>query len=505
MMHWLTSHNLRRTAALIIGIGLALPAGALAATPPEISDQGITDAVADELAMDFAVTGATINVSTTDGVVTLSGTANNLLAKKRSARIARTVKGVRAVVNDIEVLPVVRTDAQIADDVKTALLMDPAADSYEITARVNNGTVTLSGTVESWQERNLAEKVARGVRGVRSVTNTIDIDYDADRTDREIKADIRQKLRWDKLVDGALINVDVNNDNVTLTGVVGSSAEKNRTIVDAWVNGVRTVNADDLRVERWARDDDLRTRKYADKSDENIREAVEDALLVDPRVGSFNVSTDVENGVVTLRGTVEDLKAKRAAAETARQTVGVVSVENRLRVRPADTTNNQRIADRVENAFLIDPYVNRYEISVTVENGIARLYGTVDTFFEKSQADDIAATVDGVIAVDNNLVVSDGYGVYPYDPYVDEWYAEDYDWYTYEPGYTLMSDSTIREEIIDEFFWSPFVDGGDITVTVDDGVATLTGTVDSWSERYAATENALEGGATWVDNELIVQ
>lgn len=504
-MRWLTSQNLRLLAALILGLGLIPTAGTFAATPPEISDQGITDAVVDELAMDFAVTAATINVSTTDGVVSLSGSTNNLLAKKRAARIARTVKGVRSVVNNIEVIPVVRTDDQIADDVETALLMDPAADSYEITTQVDNGVVTLSGTVESWQERNLAEKVARGVRGVRSVTNSIEVDYDADRTDRDIKADIRQKLRWDKLVDGALINVAVNNDNVTLTGVVGSSAEKNRAIVDAWVNGVLSVDADDLKVERWARDDDLRARKYVDKSDENIREAVEDALLADPRVGYFNVSTEVENGVVTLRGTVEDLKAKRAAAATARQTVGVASVENRLKVRPADAIDNQRIADRVENALLIDPYVNRYEISVTVENGIARLYGTVDTFFEKSQADDIAATVDGVIAVDNNIVVSDGYGVYPYDPYVDEWNAQDYAWYTYEPDYTLMSDSTIREEIIDEFFWSPFVDGGDITVSVDDGKATLTGTVDSWSERYAATENALEGGATWVVNELTVQ
>ena len=38
-----------------------------------------------------------------------------------------------------------------------------------------------------------------------------------------------------------------------------------------------------------------------------------------------------------------------------------------------------------------------------------------------------------------------------------------------------------------------------------DGVATLTGAVDSWNERAAATENAYEGGATWVDNELVVE
>jgi len=42
-------------------------------------------------------------------------------------------------------------------------------------------------------------------------------------------------------------------------------------------------------------------------------------------------------------------------------------------------------------------------------------------------------------------------------------------------------------------------------VTIEDGVATLTGTVDSWSEYDAATENAYEGGATWVDNDLMIE
>lgn len=44
----------------------------------------------------------------------------------------------------------------------------------------------------------------------------------------------------------------------------------------------------------------------------------------------------------------------------------------------------------------------------------------------------------------------------------------------------------------------------ELTVRVDDAVATLTGTVDTWSERIAARENAIEGGAMTVDNDLVV-
>jgi osmotically-inducible protein OsmY len=49
------------------------------------------------------------------------------------------------------------------------------------------------------------------------------------------------------------------------------------------------------------------------------------------------------------------------------------------------------------------------------------------------------------------------------------------------------------------------VDRDEVTVTVDDGVAELTGTVETWNERRAAEENAYEGGAVTVDNDLGVE
>ena len=84
---------------------------------------------------------------------------------------------------------------------------------------------------------------------------------------------------------------------------------------------------------------------------------------------------------------------------------------------------------------------------------------------------------------------------------------DDTDWYdAYEPDQPSAgkSDWEIEQNIEDEFFWSPFVDGDDITVQVEDGVAHLTGTVDTWSEYEAARENALEGGAVIVDNDLLI-
>ncbi|MFP4031370.1 MAG: BON domain-containing protein [Desulfococcaceae bacterium] len=492
---------------LALTIGLLLPSSSATAAA-NIGDIQITDAVENEIMFDQAVRLANIDVDTADGVVTLSGTVNNLLAKRRAARLAESVKGVTAVINRIDVAPAAQRPAEeIRADVNNALLLDPATKSYNVDVAVSDGTVALDGTVQSWQERQLAEKVAAGVRGVTAVRNDLEVNYQADRPDGDIRNDIQEALRWDTLVDHGLIDVSVDDGEVTLTGTVGSAAEKSRAITDAWVANVTDMDATGLKVELWARDPSMREGKYADLSDETIRNALIRALARDPRVYSFNVRPEVDGGVVTLRGKVDNLKARRAAAEVARSTVGVHSVNNRVKVRTAADAarSDEAIEADIRAALTRDPFVDRFEIVVDSIGGVVSLAGTVDSYYEKSRADDVASRVDGVITVDNNLMVTDQLDPYAYNPYVDDTYVYDYDWYDYQPAYTFETDAEILDDIRGELFWSPFVDSDEVTVMVEDGVATLTGTVDSWSEYQAARENAYEGGATWVDNNLTVQ
>jgi osmotically-inducible protein OsmY len=498
-----TSKRWAVLAIAIAGAFVVTPVASAADTP--LTDQGISDAVEDELLIDDAILVNNVDINTVDGVVTLTGKVDNLLAQQRAARIASTVKGVRSVINKLKVQRAPgRPDEQIQEDIKSSLLMDPAADSYEITARVNDGHATLKGTVDSWQERRLAEKVVLGVRGVLGVTNNIEVDHKVDRADEEIKPEIEQRLKWDTLVDSGLIEVSVRDAHVMLSGTVGSAAEKNQAKLDAWVAGVDSVDATGLQVRDWARNEDQRKRKFKAKSDSAIENAVKDALLWDPRVASFDVTPTVSDGVVTLRGKVDNLKARRAAAQDARNTVGVISVNNRIKVRPTDEISDQEIAANVRDALARDPYIEPNEVSVSVANGVVDLDGEVDSYFERGQADDVAARVNGVILVDNNIEVDDD--LYVADPYVDDWYVYDYEWYDYEPDYALLpSDSVIKEEINDELWWSPFVDSDQVEVSVSGGIATLTGTVDTISERRIAAENALEGGAINVINNLIVQ
>jgi osmotically-inducible protein OsmY len=466
----------------------------------------ISDKVEDELLMDRAVETHLIDVTTVDGIVTLSGSVDNILAKERAARIARIIKGVRAVVNKISVDPsILRTDWQIREDVEEALLTDPATDLYEITVKVENNVVVLSGKVESWQEKNLCETVAKGVRGVKNVNNNIMIFWPQKRDDYEIITEVEKVLQWDIFVDHGLIDVNVIDGNVTLTGTVGSAAEKKRAGLDAHVYGVKSVDDSGLEVKRWARDPDLKGKKYNRKSNKEIENAVKDALLYDPRVFSFKVTPEVDGASVILRGTVDNLKAKRAAAQDARNTVGVLMVDNRIKVRPATWLSDEKLEDKVSNAILRDPYLEGYKIIVDVQNRVVKLYGTVNTYFERKQADDVASRVDGIIFVENNLKVQTDYEPDLYNPYVDDGYIYNGDWYNHRPRFPAKTDSRIKQDIEHELFWSPFVDADDVNITVNDGRVTLKGSVDSWSEYNAAVNNAYEGGAVYVDNELMVK
>lgn len=485
--------------ALVLGMG-----SPLFAAETRLTDQAITNAVENELLFAPRVSLNDITVRTKNGVVTLTGTTDNLLAKDRAADLAETVKGVRSVIDQINVEPFWgKMDWEIESDAQQALLYNATTDAYEVDVEVEGSVATLTGTVESVPEKRLAEKVVKGVRGVAGVVNLIDVEYEKNRSESEILNDVTSALKWDALVDSETINVTVDGNEVELSGIVGSVAEKSRAIGNAFVSGVISVDAEELDIKDWAEEPKKRAPSFVPKSDKAVEDAITDALSFDPRVSPFTISVDVDGNTATLRGTVDNLIASRAAMQIAKHTVGIYRVKNRIKVRPNTPTDDQ-IEENIEAALIRDPILERYKIDVDVENGVAFLTGEVDSFYEKGEADHVAASAYGVKEVRNALRVDRSDPFY-YDPYVYDFDPYDYDWYTYEPVMTFESDSKIKEEIGDQMFWSPFVDADEVTVTVEDGTAILTGAVDSWFEKRKATENAYEGGAVWVRNNLSIQ
>lgn len=467
----------------------------------EISDKEITTAVEMELRSNSTTPAYLIDVETNDGIVTLSGSVVNIRAKDRATSIAQTVKGVRAVISKIEVNAPLRPDEVIENEVKEQLLKDPATDSYELYVEADNGIVTLAGTVQSYQEKELAEFVAKGVKGVRGIENNVIVNYEAERTDEEIKEEISRTLRNDNRIDDGAVFVDVKDGKVELSGVVGSAAERSLAKTLSRTIGVTSVDVDELEVKKWARDEDLRKSKYAAKTDNEIMQAVKDALIYDPRVRSFNPEVIVKEGVVTLSGTVDNLKAKQAAEQDAKNVVGVFHVNNNLKVRPRFIPDDDELESTITASLRKDPIIDKWQIEPVADHGIVYLNGTVDSYFEKLHAEDIASRTQGVVDVENNLTVFDS---------DDAHFFNYYGWNTFLPpsqvevNKVFQDDEEIKREIKNQLWWSPFVNEDEIEVNVDDGTAVLKGKVETKREKMQAEINAMEGGAEKVKNKIVV-
>jgi osmotically-inducible protein OsmY len=321
---------------VLVVAGLGADAHAVAPLPSSLAlagaAEGGTDvarAVLRKLSRDPHIRASTLTVTERDGIVQLSGSVPVVPWRVRAARIASVVRGVRAVVNRVSVVPVIRGDEVVAGDVRRSLRATAALAHLPIAVRVTNGVVELSGVISTWEEQQLAERVASGVPGARFCHNQLIWSRGMRRTSRMIVGDVRSRLAWDPLVQGARIEVVVRHRRVELAGTVGSPAERRRAIAHAWVKGVIAVDAKHLVVDVARRpDDDVRSRF---PTDAEISAALADTMPLWPSLAASKVSTSVVGGVVTLRGNVPTLAEKRAAEEMARSAVGVVSVTSELR------------------------------------------------------------------------------------------------------------------------------------------------------------------------------
>ncbi len=500
-----------RTALIVTALSATMLAGGATSAPQsaaEIDDPNLADAVADEIAHEQGVESSTIQATAEDGVVTLSGTVQDLLAKRRAETIAGTVLGVKSVENELTVNPPedLQSD-RVGTMVVAALAADPATESWEIDVETDSeGHVALSGRVQSGQEARLAERVAMSVAGVTGVTNALTIEPAVTRSDGEIREDVTARLDWSALFSDEYIDVAVADGVVHLSGDVFSAAERARAVSEAHVRGVTGVDASGLKV---AFAENGRAPANPEpgqpRDDAAIRQAVQSALMANPRVDRGGTETFVDDGVVTLRGGVDNLAAKEAAGDAAGKIIGVERVENRMHVNRSKPMSDPELEQDIVNAFIRHPDVEASDFVVKVRNGVVSLYGNVDSFFEQSQAYKAASRVGGVARVENHMDVRDNVRPFVSDLYADNVRYESYDWWSdYREPRTMKSDAEIAAAIRDELSWSPFVLAENVEIVVQDGRATLGGTVNSVRARQAAIENAWEGGAVWVRNEIEV-
>jgi osmotically-inducible protein OsmY len=380
------------------------------------------------------------------------------------------------VVNELFVTPSFRVDADITQDVRKRLITSASISSDALRVTVHQGVVTLEGMVASWAERQEAGLLAGAVRGVKAVTNKLVVQYPNTRPDAEIQRDVVATLASDVYLTGLPISASVKEGVVTLEGEVGTAYQKTRAAEDArLIWNVRGVD-DHLTV---TRGEAMPTRqKSPAPTDDQLAAAMRDALAADQRLASAEVTVHVQHGEVTLHGMVLSNYQKRVAAQVAQDVVGVVRVTDRLTVRAAQRNDADIQAD-VHLQLETDAFLAPGSLGVRSHDGIVTLTGNVNNTYEKLHATEAVSRVKGVRDLVNNITVSSAWD----------------------------TDTSVARRINDflatnaELQWV----ADQIHVAVNQGVVTLTGTVNFWSERRAAGEAAFETeGVRRVDNQLAI-
>jgi osmotically-inducible protein OsmY len=138
-----------------------------------MADDDIERSVSDALFVDPNIAiGAAIDVTVQDGEVTLRGTVGSYGEKREAKSAAERVDGVKSVKDELKVMGL--TDADLRHTVLEALKLDSRIPST-IDAEVEEGLVTLTGSVDSQHQRDAAAFIARNVPGVVDIEDQIDV------------------------------------------------------------------------------------------------------------------------------------------------------------------------------------------------------------------------------------------------------------------------------------------------------------------------------------------
>lgn len=199
------------------------------------TDSTLKQDVLDELGWEPGVDAAKVGVIVRDGVVTLSGTVNTYAEKVAAEQAAERVYGVRAVVQDLEVVPAGAgqyKDQDIAGAAINSLRWNTNVPDERVKLKVEDGWITLDGTVDWNYQKNAAKSAVQNLAGVRGVTNIIKVKPVIE--PRNLKEKIRKAFERNAEIDADNVEIKVEGRKVVLNGHVQSWAEKRQAREAAW-------------------------------------------------------------------------------------------------------------------------------------------------------------------------------------------------------------------------------------------------------------------------------
>jgi osmotically-inducible protein OsmY len=138
----------------------------------ERNDADLAEAVINALRWDAAIPAGTLDVTVSQGLVTLKGEVDHYFQKRDAERAVQRLSGVKGVINLLTVKPQ-PAPQDLKSQIQKALVRNAQTDASRITAEVQGSEVILRGTVSSYAEKKAAEETACSASGVTEVDNRI--------------------------------------------------------------------------------------------------------------------------------------------------------------------------------------------------------------------------------------------------------------------------------------------------------------------------------------------
>ena len=209
------------------------------------------------------------------------------------------------------------------------------------------------------------------------------------------------------------------------------------------------------------------------EADVRIRDAVVHQLDWDPEVDASAIGVSARDGVVALTGFVGTYSGKLAAEHAAKRVRGVRGVANDIEVRLLHEASDPDLARDVVHALQLRSTVPA-GVQAVVHHGYVTLTGGVDWVFQKEEAEKAVRHVRGVKGVFNEIAVK-----------------------------ARATERDVRHRIVAALHRTADLDAQHITLTVEGGVARLTGRVGSFVQYETAAQAAASApGITRVENRL---
>ena len=213
-------------------------------------------------------------------------------------------------------------------------------------------------------------------------------------TDQALMQRALDELAWIPNFNEAHIGVTAREGVVTLTGHVASYAEKceaERSV--GRVAGIKAI-ADEL---------EIRYYENSGHGDEEIAKQAADILSWDLSVPKDSVKVIVDRGWLTLKGSVDWYYQKSAAEADVRKLYGVMGVRNEITIKPKLLATDVR--EKIKAALERNAELEAKRIIVTVNGTKITLTGEVDSYYERTLAENTAWSAPGVTHVNDELSV----------------------------------------------------------------------------------------------------